>query len=53
VTSRASYARIAYTLQGTTVLGKINLTGLDAGKRRKRKRKKTATSPSRSRHGNG
>lgn len=31
-----------YTLQGTTVLGKINLTDLDAGKRRKRKRKRTA-----------
>jgi translation initiation factor IF-2 len=30
-----------YTLQGTTVLGKINLTDLDAAKRRKRKRKKT------------
>jgi translation initiation factor IF-2 len=34
-----------YTLQGTTVLGKINLTDLDAGKRRKRKRTRAAATP--------
>ena len=34
-----------YTLQGTTVLGKISLTDIDAGKRRKRKRKATAAAP--------
>jgi translation initiation factor IF-2 len=34
-----------YTLQGTTVLGKIDLTDVEAGKRRKRKRKKTTAVP--------
>jgi translation initiation factor IF-2 len=34
-----------FTLTGTTVLGKIDLTGLESGSRRKRKRKKSDDEP--------